>query len=169
MWLVYSHPFGTGRPGGWSSDLGASRRTAARWMDECSDLEKIAALESFCVTFDAAPLVNILRADSEVRRSFITTTVRDESQVTTQGRHRRVRTGDQRLPVSSNLHRKGVSPTFCRLLLIIALSFKLKHCFRKSIGIESKTEPENNFRCTVAYSSVPHIATKRHGGVERQH
>ena len=33
---------------------------------------------------------------AEVRRSFITTTVRDESHVTPQGR---VRTGDQRLPV----------------------------------------------------------------------
>ena len=40
------------------------------------------------------PLAIQVRA--EVRRSFITTTVRDESHVTPQGR---VRTGDQRLPV----------------------------------------------------------------------
>ena len=43
--------------------------------------------------FPAKSLCPLLESDrAEVRRSFITTTVRDKSQVTPQGRHRRVRT-----------------------------------------------------------------------------
>ena len=62
---------------------------------------------------DFCSMRQLMKYRAEVRSSFITTTVRDESQVDHKGATVRVRTGDQLLPVLCHCQRINIAVQMC--------------------------------------------------------